>query len=91
MGKLSEPEIRMGTRVWPIEGYDVWNPAELVFIISLGGDPQFVTRTLVEANEWISKKVAEVRAAQRLMAEKMRTVTRPERTPLTVLRTRGCR
>lgn len=89
MGKLGEPVMRMGTPVWSIDGYDVWNPAEMVFIISLGGDPQFVARTLVEATEWVGRKVDAVREAQRQLAATAKRLQRDVTVkPLAVLQRR---
>jgi hypothetical protein len=67
VNSLGKPVIRMGTPVWEIDGYDVWNPAELVFIISEAGDPKFVARTLKEAAEWVKKMVASVRVEEILV------------------------
>lgn len=77
MSRFGEPVMRMGTPVWPVDGYEVWQPAERVFIISLCGDPQFVARTLTEAGDWVSRKVAAARGAQRQIAEKARQIGRP--------------
>jgi hypothetical protein len=42
-----------GVPVWGYGEYDVWNPAENVFLVSLRGVAKACRTTLIEAEAWL--------------------------------------